>query len=160
MSENPLLPGCRLRPLEEADAMTLAQALVEIDPWRSLGYRAGRLAAYFLRDDAALARWVVDREPGRVVGMLALRSPWLRGPYIELLAVLPNAQGGGIGGALVEWAAAQAAPSANLWACVSAFNAPARAFYARHGFSETATLADLTAEGVDEILLRKRLSSE
>ena len=149
------LGGCRLRPLEAADAAPLAAALVELDPWRTLGFRQEPLADYLERDDAALARFVVEREAP--IGLVAVRSPWLRGPSIELLALLPAAQGTGIGGQLVAWAAAQAAPAANLWACVSAFNAPARAFYARHGFVETATLRDLATAGFDEILLRKRL---
>ncbi|MBC7953830.1 MAG: hypothetical protein H7Z12_18685 [Rhodospirillaceae bacterium] len=33
---------------------------------------------------------------------------------------------------------------------------PARAFYARAGFTEVASLPDLVAEGSDEILLRRR----
>jgi ribosomal protein S18 acetylase RimI-like enzyme len=88
--------------------------------------------------------------------LLVLRSPWLRGPYIEVLAVLPQAQGGGAGRALVAWAAAQG--GGNLWACVSAFNHGARAFYARSGFVEVTALADLVADGHDEILLRRRLA--
>jgi len=151
------LSGCRLRPLIAADAAPLAAALVELDPWRTLGYGAAALAAYLGRDDSALARFVIERQ-GHAAGLLAIRSPWLRGPSIELLALLPTAQGGGLGRQVVAWAAAEAKPvAANLWACVSAFNAPARAFYARQGFIEVATLPDLVAPGFDEILVRKIL---
>jgi len=151
------LSGCRLRPLAEADTALLAAALVEMEPWRTLGYGATTLAAYLGRDDSALARFVVERQ-GHAAGLLAIRWPWLRGPTIELLALLPTAQGGGLGGQVVAWAAAEAKPvAANLWACVSAFNAPARAFYARQGFVDAATLPDLVAPGFDEILVRKRL---
>ena len=142
------------RPLAAADIVTLAPALAVMDPWRRLGFTAVGLAAYLGREDAALTRMVIELD-GRPAAALALRRPWLRGPYVELLAVLPAAQGRGLGRALVEWAAAQG--GGNLWACVSAFNGAARAFYARAGFVEVAPLADLVAEGADEILLRRRL---
>lgn len=142
-----------IRPLAVADIADMAPALATMDPWRTLGYTASGLAAYLERDDAALIRVVAERE-GRVAGLLALRRPWLRGPYIEMLAVLLGAQGGGFGRMLVDWAAAQAG-GGNLWACVSTFNHPARAFYAHAGFTEVAPLADLVAAGQDEILLRR-----
>lgn len=142
------------RPLTAEHIATLAPALAAMDPWRTLGYTAAGLAAYLGREDAALTRVVLERG-GAPAAVLALRRPWLRGPYVELLAVLPAARGAGLGHGLVEWAAAQA--GGNLWACVSAFNQPARAFYARAGFTEIAALADLVADGHDEILLRRRL---
>lgn len=142
-----------IRPLAAADIARLAPALAGMDPWLTLGYTASGLAAYLARDDGALTRVVAERD-GLLAGLLALRRPWLRGPYIELLAVLPGAQGAGVGRALVDWAMVQAG-GGNLWACVSAFNAPARAFYARAGFVEMAPLADLVAAGRDEILLRR-----
>ncbi|MGE5477462.1 MAG: GNAT family N-acetyltransferase [Bacteroidales bacterium] len=141
------------RPLTAADAAALAPLLAEMDPWRRLGFSAAGLAAYLGRDDAALTRVVLECG-GRAAAVLALRRPWLRGPYVELLAVLPEAQGGGYGRRLVEWAAGQG--GGNLWACVSAFNHAARAFYARAGFTEVAALPDLVMDGADEILLRRR----
>lgn len=141
-----------IRPLADAEIPALAEALAQLDPWRRLGFSAAGLAAYLGREDVALSRVVAERD-GAPAALLALRKPWLRGPYIELLAVLPAAQGAGLGHALVQWAAAQG--GGNLWACVSDFNAPARAFYARQGFAEVAPLPDLVAEGMDEILLRR-----
>ncbi|MGE5548850.1 MAG: N-acetyltransferase family protein [Solirubrobacterales bacterium] len=141
-----------IRPLAAEEIPAIATALAGMEPWRTLGFGAGGLAAYLGRADGGL-RVVLDR--GGVAGVMVLRQPWLRGPSIELLAVLPAAQGGGVGRALVDWAAGQG--GANLWACVSSFNASARAFYARLGFVEVAPLPDLVANGFDEILLRKRL---
>ncbi|MDA8231825.1 MAG: GNAT family N-acetyltransferase [Magnetospirillum sp.] len=147
----------RLRPLDEGECASLAGILVTLDPWQTLGFQADALARYLARGDDALARFVLE-SGGAPAGILAVRSPWLRGPYIELLAVLPGAQGSGLGRRMVEWAAGQAAAtSSNLWACVSAFNARARAFYGRVGFIETATLPDLVTAGFDEVLLRRRL---
>lgn len=146
------------RLVQAFDVPVLAAALATMDPWRRLGYSAAALERYLLRDDPALTRMVLERE-GNAVAVLALRRPWLRGPYVELLAVLPQARGGGLGRVLLDWAAAQAGDGANLWACVSDFNTSARAFYARQGFVEVAPLPDLVAEGAGEILLRKRINS-
>lgn len=151
------IAGGRLRPLEAADAAPLAHALAAIDPWARLGYGAGALERYLTREDPALIRRVIEHG-GQPAGVLALRSPWLRGPYIELFAILPAHQGHGLGGAAMDWTARHAAEVAgNLWACVSGFNAPARAFYTRHGFAEVAPLDGLVQPDMAEILLRKRL---
>jgi len=141
-----------IRLMETADAAPLAEACAAIDPWKSLGYSAATLEGYLRRDDAALARFVL----GDGEGLLALRRPWLRGSFIEMLAVLPGHQGRGLGRAAVEWAMARE-PSGNLWATVSAFNSPARQFYQRLGFQETSVLRDLIVRGQDEILLRLSL---
>ncbi|ARJ66912.1 hypothetical protein WV31_15135 [Magnetospirillum sp. ME-1] len=151
------LDGALLRPLDAADAPALAQALAAMDPWARLGYGAPALERYLKRGDPALTRWIVERN-GRTAGLLALRSPWLRGPYIELFAILREVQGHGLGGTVMDWTTRHAAEIApNLWACVSDFNAPARAFYARHGFAEVTGLDGLVSAGTSEILLRRRL---
>ncbi|MBX9634125.1 MAG: hypothetical protein K2X44_04005, partial [Magnetospirillum sp.] len=82
------------RPLAPADIPALAPALAGLDPWLRLGFSAPGLAAYLGREDPALTRVVLDRQ-GQAVAVMALRQPWLRGPSIELLAVLPEGQGGG-----------------------------------------------------------------
>jgi diamine N-acetyltransferase len=152
------LDGCRLRPLEKSDHRAMAELLAGIDPWASLDYGAEALERYLGRDDAGLIRFAVEHGDDIRAGILAVRSPWLRGPYIELLAVFPRHQGHGIGRALLEWTTGQAAAvAANLWACVSDFNTAARRFYAARNFIEVAPLDDLVAPGRAEILLRKKL---
>lgn len=143
-----------IRPLVSADIPALASALAQMNPWRRLGFSDNGLAGYLGRSDAALTRMVVE-EDGAAIAVLALRSPWLRGPYVELLAVIPEHQGRGVGAALLAWAAGQG--GGNLWVCVSAFNGRARQFYARNGFAPVATLDDLITSGADEILMRRKL---
>jgi len=145
-----------MRPLAEAECVFFARQLAGLDPWRSLGFSAAGLEAYLKREDSSVLRSVAVVE-GRLSGLIALRKPWLRGPYIELLAVLPESQGMGIGSLMVDWALEQARPSRNLWACVSDFNHAARDFYARRGFAEIAPLEGLVSEERAEILLRRRL---
>lgn len=73
--------------------------------------------------------------------------------------MLPQFQGRGIGRTVLAWWERQAvaAGERNLWVAVSAFNARARGFYQRCGFSEIAELPGLIDDEYDEILLRKRL---
>jgi GNAT superfamily N-acetyltransferase len=147
---------CRLSPMDEVAAAQLAGRLAAMDPWRRLGYPADRLQGYLAADSPALVRYRVDVEGG-LAGAMTVRWPWLHGPYLELLAVLPEAQGRGLGGALLDWLAVQAGSSRNLWVAVSAFNTGARRFYARHGFVEVGAVPGLVRDGFDEILLRKAL---
>jgi GNAT superfamily N-acetyltransferase len=140
-----------LRPLQPGEAETLAAACVTIDPYRRLGYGTASLSAYLRRTDTALTIEAIEHQ-GRLAGVLCRRRPWLRGPLIEMLTLLPWAQGQGLGGALI--ARCQAEAGANLWATVSAFHAPARRFYARHGFAELCQLPGLVQEDESEILLR------
>jgi ribosomal protein S18 acetylase RimI-like enzyme len=152
------LAGFDLRPLVPAEAADTARALVALDPWRTLGFSAEALQRYLGRDDPGLSRFMADCGDWPA-GVLAVRRPWLRGAYIELLAVFPDQQGRGMGKTMLDWACGQAkaAGETNLWACVSDFNTPARAFYARQGFTEVAPLPDLVSPGRAEILLRKRV---
>lgn len=144
------------RALSAKEAETIARASVTFDPYLRLGYRAETLAAYLTRPDPALNRYAIEKE-GRFIGVLALRKPWLRGPLIEMLALLPEAQGQGNGAAILERCKSDSGK--NLWATVSAFHEPARRFYEKAGFQEVGMLADIVAEGEDEILLRWRNTS-
>ena len=89
--------------------------------------------------------------------MVLVRDPWLKGPYLELLALLPPFQNQGIGSGILAWLEREALVQAarNLWVCASSFNARALRFYERHGFAPAAVLPGLVADGFDEILLRK-----
>jgi ribosomal protein S18 acetylase RimI-like enzyme len=147
------LGACALRPIESEDeAAALAEMMIAIDPWKTLGYAASALARGMTREDASLARYAI--EPG---GYLAIRYPWLRGSYLETIAIDPAHQGRGIGAAVLEWWE-RTSRTPNLWLLVSAFNAPARRFYARHGFVEIAPLENLVKPGVSEVLLRKQVA--
>lgn len=158
-AEHPLSSAGRLAPLHDAsDAAAIAAMLVNLDPWRTLGYRSDQLTRYLLRGDPALHRFrILDREA--LVGVLCVRYPWLRGPYIELVGITPQARGSGLGSAIVGWVETEVLGEAgNLWACVSAGNQAARHFYAGRGFCEIAPIDDLVSRGHAEILLRKRLT--
>lgn len=141
------------RALTAKEAESVAAACIRFDPYLTLGYRAETLAAYLTRPDPALTRQAILQD-GKLAGVLTMRKPWLRGPMIEMLALLPDAQGKGLGSQILERCKAEAGK--NLWTTVSAFHEPARRFYAKAGFEEIAALPGIVAEDQDEILLRWR----
>ncbi|GAA4694088.1 hypothetical protein GCM10023226_35210 [Nocardioides nanhaiensis] len=73
--------------------------------------------------------WVAQEARGRVVGYLRLDDAWLEDLYVH-----PAAAGAGVGSALLGLAQAARPAGFSLWVFES--NAPARAFYARHGLVE------------------------
>lgn len=146
-----------LRPLAKGEAERLGALCATFDPYRRLGQTAGALAGYLRRPDSALFRFAVERD-AVLAGVVAVRMPWLRGPFLEMLALLPDARGLGLGRLTVDWVAAEARTvAANLWTTVSDFNETAQAFYRRLGFETVSELPGLITEGSTEILLRRRL---
>jgi ribosomal protein S18 acetylase RimI-like enzyme len=143
--------------LEPGFAETIGCVLAGMDPWATLGYSAETLARGLALPHPDLTRYIAVRD-GATLGLAAIRCPWLRGAYIELFAVLPRAQGGGVGNALLTHVeAAYRSRTGNLWLLVSGFNARARRFYERNGFGPIGTIPGLVVPDEDEILMRKRL---
>lgn len=133
--------------------MAVAQQLVNLDPWYTLGYQAETLAHYLQRPDVSRHTyqvWAADQ----TAGVVCCRYPWLRGPFLELLAIYPLFQGRGLGREILGWLENHAT-CRNLWTTVSAFNTRALNFYTTFGFAEIGCLKDLVRDGFDEILLRK-----
>ncbi len=151
------LGAAHLRAITAEDAAQLGAGLAAIDPWRRADYPAAALTAYLTREDPAARRFAIQAG-GALAGVVSVREPWLRGPYLELLGLLPPAQGRGLGGAVMRWFEAEApAGATNLWVLCSDFNTGALAFYARHGFRQVTPLEGLVGEDLTEILLRKKL---
>lgn len=144
-----------LSPLLISDAERLGPAIARIEPWSRMGYPEEALIGYLSRTDAG-ARKLGIWQNDNLAGCIAVRDPWLKGPYIEIFALLPGCQGRGIGSAILNWFEHDASPDArNLWVVASTFNERALTFYRRHGFEDVATLPSLVVDGFDEILLRK-----
>jgi ribosomal protein S18 acetylase RimI-like enzyme len=146
----------RLLPLEPSSCAGLAAGIAAIEPWSVMNYPAETLAAFLSTPDESVSRYVISVN-GEEAGVVSVRHPWLKGPYLELLAVLPQAQAQGIGSSIIAWfeSAALQYGARNLWVCASSFNRRGLRFYERHGFTRAATLPGLVADGYDEILLRK-----
>jgi hypothetical protein len=125
-----------------------------MEPWSVMNYPADKLAALLASPDSGAARHVVSVN-GEDAGVVSVRHPWLKGPYLELLALLPQAQRQGIGRA--SWPGSN--PQAYIAPAISG-SAPRPSMHAAyasmsHGFTRAATLPSLVADGYDEILLRK-----
>ena len=148
----------RLLSMRAEWAALFGEALAGIDPWRRLGYSPSALTRY-LSSNGPRRRALAILEQGVLAGCLTLQPDWLRGPLLELLAVLPGFQGGGLGGALIAWLAEQTGHQGqtNLWTISSEFNQSARAFYRQQGFEEVGVLPGLIQPTETEILLRLRL---
>lgn len=153
------LPPLTLRTLPPSEAEYIGARLAAMDPWKRLGYSASALGRFLTNPDPALNRFAVH-DANETIGVVCIRFPWLRGPYLELLAIFPEAQGRGMGRAILTWLEEQARlTSSNIWAMTSEFNHRARAFYRAGGFVEIAPLPGLVASETSEILLRKILTA-
>ena len=150
------LQRARLVPLDPTCCLSLAQAIVAIPPWSTMNYPAGAMAAFLASSADGAYRYLIEAG-GEPAGAVSIRHPWLKGPYLELLALLPLFQNQGIGAEILGWFEGEGlrTEARNLWVCASGFNERALHFYQRHGFSQAAALPGLVADGYTEILLRK-----
>ena len=93
-----------------------------------------------------------------LAGAIVVVCPWLSGPYLQMLAILPAHQNQGIGSRILGWFEEEAREHfRNLWLCVSGFNFDAQRFYQAHGYALVATLDGLMRDGDAELLMRKRI---
>ncbi len=152
------LAGCQLSmPLTPEQAQAIGAMLAASEPWATLQFSAAALARYLTREDPALRRYLMSVN-GEPAGVICVRHPWLRGPYIELLGLAPAHRGKGIGHQLLAWAENEARREAkNLWVVASSFNHSALRFYQSLGFQPIGPIPGLVTPGHDEILLRKAL---
>ncbi len=106
------------------------------------------------------SRWYVAARSGeRIVGYAGM---FVVGPEadVQTVAVAPEAQGHGVGGALVEAMAdeARARGVAVLHLEVRADNAGALGLYERHGFVADGRRRDYYGRGRDAVLMSRRLA--
>ena len=147
-----------LAPMTAAAAATLAPQIAAIGPWAHYNFQPETLHKAFLTSGDGAVRYqllIGDMPAGAVI----IRSPWLAGPYLQMLALLPAHQGSGIGKLFLDWyeATAHAAGLRNVWLCVTGVNTNAQRLYLRHGYTLVGRLADVIRDGDDELLMRKTL---
>jgi ribosomal protein S18 acetylase RimI-like enzyme len=152
------LAGAVLRPLAAENAASLGTALAAMPPWSVTGTPAENLIRSFQAEVPCLWRFEIVAA-GELAGTAAIQHPFLHGPYLQLLAILPGFQGRNLGLRVLEWMEAQARMerARQLWLCVSTFNNRAKSFYERFGFEPAAVLDKLASDRSDEIFMRKRL---
>ena len=151
------LDGLVLGPIGD-DVRALAAGVAAIDPWAANRIAAEAMRERMQRPLPATFRFAL-RLDGRLAGYLALRHPFMRGPYVETIALFPEAQRRGYARRVVDWMAREVeGEAANIWLCVTEWNAAARAAYAAMGFVEVGPIPDLVVAGQTEIFLRKVLA--
>ncbi len=114
--------------------------------------RRGRLAA---RDAGEL---VVARQRGRAVGFIwfHLRGTFHHSGYVRWIAVAPEAQGRGVGQALMAYAEDRILKGGpNVFLMVSDFNQGAQTFYEKLGYTRVGAIPDYIVPGITEVLYRK-----
>ncbi|MFV0297507.1 MAG: GNAT family N-acetyltransferase, partial [Hyphomicrobiaceae bacterium] len=146
-----------LDPLVTGEADVLGRAFAAIDPWLSYRLAAHELAGFFTREEEGASRYAI-RNDGRLAGVVVMRVPWLNGPYLQFLGVLEPFRSRGVGEKVLTWIEEQARASGarNTWLCVTGTNTNARRFYERHGYALAAEFDGLVADGIQEVLMRKR----
>ncbi len=147
-----------LRPLSSGHAEALGKALAAMPPWSVIGWPAERMIGVFRRELPSVLRFEVLAK-GELAGIVTIQDPFLHGPYLQLLAILPAFQGQRLGLRILQWmeSEARSVEARQLWLCVSTFNSRAQLFYERSGFQAVTVLEKLASDASDEILMRKRL---
>ncbi len=146
-----------LQPLEQDQCQQAGEMLASISPWVNISYPAKLLTGYLSLEDPAAYKYAVLFR-GELAGVICVRFPWLKGPYLELLGLFPAFQNSGIGTSIMKWfEECGRQGSRNLWLVASDFNGDAIRFYQRHGFEELSLLEDLSENGVHDVLMRKAL---
>ena len=148
-----------LSPMTPAAAAELAPQIADIGPWAHYHFSPDAMrAGLLITEDGAIRYQLTCNDVP--AGVVIIRSPWLAGPYLQILAVLPAFQGTGAGTAILRWyeTTALTARMRNAWLCVSGFNVDAQRFYQRYGYTMIGHLPDLMRDGDDEMLMRKNLA--
>ena len=148
-----------LRPMPPGEPQRLGPLFAAIDPWARLNYKPEALTAYLATLEKSAPRYAI-MAGNDVAGAVGLRLNWLRGPYVQFLAVLPEYQKRKLGSAFLAWLAHEAKRHGeqNVWVLASTFNEDALRFYQSNGFERTGEIPDLVAQGTAEVLLRRRLT--
>lgn len=147
-----------LQPMTAKGARILGPAAAAIGPWAHYGFDGSKLAESLGRVGDSVKRYQIECD-GEIAGAVVIVCPWLSGPYLQMLAILPPYQKRGIGAAILDWFETEARGNfRNVWLCVSGFNVDAQRFYRMHGFEQVANLDGLMRDGDDELLMRKRIA--
>lgn len=144
-----------IRNMDVDDREPVVRLLGESDPWRRLGYSKNDWNRIFCPTPQGRDCYVALLD-GQVAGVATVKQKFLMGDYLELLGVAEWARAQGVGGKLLSHVEQLVFErTKNLFACVSDFNKPARAFYKKHGYQEIGPMPNFLIQGSTEILLRK-----
>jgi [ribosomal protein S18]-alanine N-acetyltransferase len=148
-----------VRTMVPDDRTGVIQLLSDSDPWKTLGYGADDWSRIFCPLPEGRDCYIVELD-GQVAGVAIVKQKFLLGDYLELLGVAVWARQKGVGGQLLKHLEGLVFQrTKNLFACVSDFNEPARAFYKKQGYLEIGPMPNFLIPGSAEILIRKTIGS-
>jgi ribosomal protein S18 acetylase RimI-like enzyme len=143
-----------IRAATHGDVDALAAVLAELPLLQRYGTQASKLAEQ-LHAGIDRGDWIWVHEGGGVCWVMP--SAAFGHAYLRLIALVPDAQGAGWGGKLMDCAEAEARKNErHLFLLVTKDNDGARRFYARRGYVETGVLPGYVREGVDEVIAVRR----
>jgi ribosomal protein S18 acetylase RimI-like enzyme len=143
-------------PAADEEREWCARLMAGSDPWITLGRGLGACRETCSRPGYEL---LVARSAGAPLGFALVHPRGLAGsPYLASIAVADAARGRGVGSRLLAFAEDRFRSQArHFFLCVSSFNARARAFYERQGYSQVGEFRDYLIDGASEILMHKGL---
>ncbi len=139
---------------DAADEESCARIMSSSEPWITLGrdYAKSLAIVRATPQDAFVA---LD-EGGTVAGFVLILMNGAFTGYIRSIGVRADSRSRGVGEALMSFAESHIfRRSPNVFLCVSDFNARARAFYARLGYTVVGELPEYVAAGHSEWIMRK-----
>ena len=135
------------------DAEWCARLMAASEPWLTLG--RGFAASLRAVSDPERETWLARRESRRV-GFVTLNLKGAFVGYVQSIAVADEARGQGVGTEILCFAEERIfREHANVFLCVSSFNAGARHLYERLGYRVVGVLEAFLVAEHDEILMRK-----
>ena len=96
-----------LRQFSAESADVLGPATAAIGPWAHYGFSGSKITANFTSRTEGVKRFQVECA-GELAGAIIVVSPWLAGPYLQMLAILPPFQNHGVGARILAWFEAEA----------------------------------------------------
>jgi ribosomal protein S18 acetylase RimI-like enzyme len=148
--------------MREADLAACASIVLALPLWRAYGLVTEAAArASFSDVFAGACRALVAEDGGHVIGhvVFAVRGTFIHSGYVRSLAVAPERQRRGVGGALMDAAeTAILAEGPNVFLMVNDQNAGAQRFYERRGYRRVGLLSDYIRRGITEALYRKTVA--
>ena len=146
-------------PAAPEDFEALAEPLAGLPLFVPYGYTAPTLKERWLKAHARGEGFLIAQEGGERLGLAWFlpSGTFGSGAYLRTLALIPGAQGRGVGVALLEgFEHASALALGGFFLLASDFNPRVHRFYERHGYQEVGRLPGFAAAAVSEVIFWKR----
>lgn len=136
--------------------LSCAEIMATSEPWITLGMDAEHVIGTFNDPlNEVYAAYIKDE----IVGTFVLQTKGAFSGYLKSIAVKPGWRGKKLGATMMEFIEKEIfSTCANLFLCVSSFNAEAQKFYVKLGYKKIGVLENYLVEGHDEILMRKSIA--